>query len=580
MASSKEDQLKLVHTKIDDIFNKYENDDYMFTRAFNYINQFQNILNNIQIDHEYRTQRMEELTADQDVFIQSFMMINNYFYCQTTETFFAYDGLHFKMIVEDDIIHHILTTIRNDKQLLCWKERTRIYIMKRIKENNILNCVPESETIQYVLDSLYPSIFETKSEAKYFLCLLGDCIFKKNTDLIHFVNPKAKNFIRELNGVCQMLIGTNLSNTIKHKYYEHEYSNCRLLNINDSIASDNICNFVITNVALDLICVACHYSIRYNNSDEYLLQSCNDPFLTEKIFYLKTTNHQVLVSLFVNDFLKIRKGTRSRSWEAENSIVTGDICEEDIEPNNNITNSIATATTATTTTNTTTQITWRDMQYLWKQFLDSKQLPQIMFMSTLKSILISQLSDYYKETLDSFVGITCVHLPGIRRFLSFWESNMIIDSEKGMQYEISEICSLIKKWNSTNDENITNGCRNTNDKQLLDLIFYFYPNISIEGQKYIYEVKCILWDKREDIILAIAKLKEDFSDKYKNGRVAFTGNMLITIYHAYKYYCKFAIEYHAGHEKIVSKSFFENFLLDYLRNYIVDDNYISVDWIL
>lgn len=159
MSITREDRLQIVHNKIDEIFNKYENYDYMFMRAFNYMTiQCPNILNNIQIDHEHRTQRIEDLTADQDVFIQSFMMINNYFYCQTTEKFFSYDGLHFKMIIEDDIIHHILTTIRNDKQLLCWKERTRIYIMKRIKENNLLNCVPESETIQYVLDSLYPSI--------------------------------------------------------------------------------------------------------------------------------------------------------------------------------------------------------------------------------------------------------------------------------------------------------------------------------------------------------------------------------------------------------------------------------------
>ncbi len=552
MSITSEDKRRVIHNKIDEILDKYEDDIYMNTRTFNYIvGQLPIILNNIKIDHDQRTQRMEDLSADQDVFIQSFLMINQYYYCQTSEKFFLYDGLHFKVVNEDDVIHHILRTIRNDKQLMCWKERTRIYIMKRIRENSLLGCVPESETIQYVLDSLYPAIFSTKSEAKYFLCILGDSIMKKNTELIHFLNPKSKKFIRELNSICQLLIGTNLSNTIRHKYYEHDYTNCRILNINDCISADNVWKSIVNEVALDLICVACHYSTRYNNSDEYILQSCNDPFLVEKSFYLKNTTQNDLCLMFVTDYLQIQRKPRSNS-------------EPDTEILANVTN----------------QITWKDMQYLWKQFLYSKELPQIMFLATLKNNLINQLSDFYRESSDSFVGITCVHLPIIRRFLSFWESNIIIDKENGMQYEIGEICNLIKKWNN-GGEDFGNSSRNIGEKQLLDLIVDFYPNVTIEGQKYIYDIRCKLWDKKEDIQFMMNKIREDLREKHKNITENQTDySPLINICRAYKQYCKMATEYYSSHDKIVSKSFFEDYVKEYIEEHIIEENCISSSWIM
>jgi hypothetical protein len=50
--------------------------------------------------------------------------------------------------------------------------------MKRIKENSLLKSIPESYTIQSVLDLLYPTFFPSKVEAKYFLTILGDNIFE------------------------------------------------------------------------------------------------------------------------------------------------------------------------------------------------------------------------------------------------------------------------------------------------------------------------------------------------------------------------------------------------------------------
>jgi hypothetical protein len=47
-----------------------------------------------------------------------------------------------------------------------WKHKTKISVLKKIKENSLQKTIPESETIQMVLDSLYPSFFSSKTEAK------------------------------------------------------------------------------------------------------------------------------------------------------------------------------------------------------------------------------------------------------------------------------------------------------------------------------------------------------------------------------------------------------------------------------
>jgi hypothetical protein len=135
-------------------------------------------------------------------------------------------------------MYTILSTISKDRNLLAWKQRTKLHIVKRIKENNLLKSVPESNTIQYIIDLLCPTLFSNRAEAKYFLTILGDNIFKKNGDTVHFITVNAKHFIREINNLCQLVVGVNLAQSFRHKYHEHEYNNCRLVNINECVKNE------------------------------------------------------------------------------------------------------------------------------------------------------------------------------------------------------------------------------------------------------------------------------------------------------------------------------------------------------
>jgi len=217
------------------------------------------------------------------------------------------------------------------------------------------------------------------------------------------------------------------------------------------------------------------------------------------------------------------------------------------------------------------QITWKNMQYLWKHFLDTKNLPPIMFLNTFKCALQQKLSIYYSEDQDSFIGICSKHLPAIQKFLYFWNETIVLDSTE-CDFEIEEIVSLFKKWCNIN--NI--GSINMNDKQIIDLIQYFFPTIEIERDKYISGICCGLWDKQQDIQTALDSMKELIRSKKSNTGVSSPGlNHHISIYDAYTYYCKF---FSSGSSLIVSKTYFEKYIFENFEDYIIDNKFLSYEW--
>lgn len=531
---------------INSIFEKYQNDDWMISKINSYINtQLPNVIDHIKITHEQRIARIEELTTEQDNFIHSFLNDNQYFFNSATDRFFYYNGIHYQIISEDDILHKILTTITRGRNLMSWKQRTKINIMKRIKETSLITSIPESDTIQGVIDSLYPSLFPSRNEAKYFLTILGDNIHRKNTNLIHYIKPSSRQFIKELNCICQFLIGISVGQTFKNKYHDHSYIECRLVNINDTVRYEHVWNKIIHNIPLDVICVASHYSIRYGSSDEFIINTSNDNDLLFSAFYIKNMDTNVLITNFITEYLDIT---------IPNETTINNVIPESSD-------GVIRAP----------QITWKNMQYLWKHFLDTKNLPPIMYLNTFKSLLLKQIGVYYSEEQDSFIGICSKHLPAIQKFLYFWDVTIILDDSE-FDFEIEEIVSLFKKWCSIN--NI--GSINLNDKQIIDLIQYFFPSIDIERDKFISGIRCELWDKQLDIQIALDNMKESLRNKHNSSGIVSPGlNNFVSIYDTYIYYCKF---FSSSPSLIVSKTYFEKYIFDNFDNYIIDNKFLSHEW--
>jgi hypothetical protein len=494
-----------IHNIISDMYIKYENEPNIISKLENYIRELPVILKNIKITLEENKIRMNELSLEQEHFIGKFLSKNFYFYHSTTEKFFLYDKLHYRVISEDDILYHILSSITQEKSCLAsWKQKTKVQIIKKIKDKSLIKYAPESNTIQFVLNLFYPTFFSSKTEVKYFLTILGDSILKRDTPNIHFIDSKSKHFLRELNSLCYFYIGCNAIQSIKYKYHEtHQYSQCRFLKINDNIKNEILLKTIFES-AIDIFAVACHYSTRYISSDQYLIHNSNDTELINTVMILKDKTPEDLVDIFIKEYIQtIPRISSNASSPYSSSPISMELASKQLYG-----------------------ITWKNMLYLWRNFLENKELPTIMFHDSLRNILISHYSENFIN--DEFVGLTSKYLPLVQNFIDFWEKHIIEDDS---ELEIEEIRILFKNNSRVTTSNIT-------DKQIIDILTYFFPQIEIISEKYIYGVSCNLWDKDLDIKTALQTLPNsnvDIDDKYLH-------------------YCAI---YSVDNNLLVSKSYFE-----------------------
>jgi hypothetical protein len=552
------DRVQKITECVSKLYEKYENHPYMKDAAYNYIcNRLPSILENIEKTHAERAQRLEELTVEQDFFINYFLSNTRYFYLPATESFFYYDGDKYKQYSEDDVLYNILSSISRDQQLMSWKHKTKVSVMKRIKDNHLYNSIPESTTIQRVLNMLYPSVFHNKNEAKYFLTVLGDNIHRKEISgqVIHIVPSVFKNLINHLNAMCQMWFGSNLAQSFKFKYHaEHNYANIRIINTSSSIyLNDTVwINKMLNENGLDLLCVACHYSNRYHNSDNYVAKYSNDDVFYKSVFYLKDMSPEILVSVFIGEYLRVVPNPAKIT--SGSGVVLGEVSFG------------------------ASSISWKNMMYLWKHFLEARRLPNVVISAKLRQELMVSLGTYYRESDESFYGINSKYLPSVCKFIQFWEDTMEPD-ETEIEFEVSEISSLFNRWCEMRKEQSFH----ISEKQVVDLITFFYPDVELDQDKFVYKMRCSMWNKQMDILMAIDDLKEKYNMLPENtmrisksnsslslcsqdSQYHFLTNMNISVYDAYAHYCIYMTQIESNRQPgrstplLASKQYFEKFI--------------------
>lgn len=513
---------KLCREKIENIINNLENNykdnPYILEKLNTYINQNLNqhleqfcikenkkYINLIETLNQREEKKIESIT-NQQLFINKFLQKNTYFYINNTDIFIYYDNVEFKTKKEDDILHDILRNISLDKNLLLWKHKIKFATIKKLKEQTIFKVIPNSITIQQCLNILVPEIFLLKEEAKYFLTAIGDCILKKNENLIYLLNHNFKNLFKLLSDQCYYYFGINLNNNFKYKYHEQvNHNNYRLI----THKKDNINLNIINKNILNILCISLHYSNRFVNAEEFIKNLENDD-LNKYSLYLKNNSVDVIVDNFINKSLK---------------------------PCSN------------------TNITSKNMLYLWKLYLEENNLPTLIFQNTLKSILKTKLN--YNNDDDIFIDIFSSSLPQVSIFLEFWE-NTIIEEEDELGLELSELNILFKIWNK-NQINIKYSL-------ILDIIKYYYPDIIIENDKYILNIRCNLWNKKEDINKFLDDIKYDLSKKNQIYPIA--------IDYLYDIYCTISKK----NICTTDKQYFSKYISELLNNYIDEDNLIQSNW--
>lgn len=516
---------------IKNLFEKYENNGYMLQRIYNHVvNYLPSILDNELKNYEKRINRNMYLTNEQQIFIQVFLNKNQYYYLPNNNCFYEYNGKKYYIIKDDDIIHKLLCNISKDRILLQWKHKTKFNILKQIKERSLFTTIPETDTIQNILNILFPYIFTTKNQAKYFLTILGDNILKKNQNLIFLANSKIKKILMEIDTISYFSIGfTNITNNFIVKYHEnHSYDNCRLIKVNENLSIDIWKETLVKN-GLDLICVATHYSNRYENSDNYLNTKADEE-LKNYSYYLKNIPQNEIISNFCSKCFQ------------------------------------------TTTNDDINKIEWKNVHFIWKQFISSLSLPNMIYSNALKSILKEIFN--YDETSDSFINITSKYLPIESDFIKFWEKTIVIyhqninDFEE--EIEVDELCTLFKNWVKQQNDSDLLSSGNISEENVVKILKHFFPNIEIIEDKYVLNISCTMWNKTKDIIKSFEFIKNELN---KNKPIA-----LISFDDAYNYYFKFCNS--KSYKFIISKRYFEKYLYSKISEHIVYEKFIETQWLI
>jgi len=524
---------KKIHTisqMINELNFKYKENPYMIQRLEYHLFNLPNTLEQENKKYDERINRFNELTLEQDNFYKVFLSKHQYFYMPYNSIYYEYDGKTYKIVKDDDIHYQLLSTITDEGKLIQWKHKTKQNIIKKIKERTLFKSTPETYTIQNVLGFLQ-TIFQTKTEAKYFLTIIGECILKKNNNnLLYFISSNLKKLIVLIDSIVYITTGNSIMNNFITKYHDtHKLNSYRLIKTsenNNSLSSD-IIKGVLNNIGIDILCVATHYVERYTNADNYL--NTKDDDIKNYILYFVYNPLEKILDDFVSQ------------------------CIEKV--------------------NIMSTISWKSMHYIWKLYLSSVNLPNMVYSTQLQLLLSSKIENTNENGNLIFINVTSKYLPSVSSFISFWDKYITItnDVNNDDEYEIDELMTLYK----------TSDIKNTQltDVNMIKMIcHYFSPQVEVIDNKYVTNIKCNLWSKHDDI--------NDFLQSYKfniiNSNLQNSNTEIISfndLYQSYKMYFNAKGTVDKNIYPIVSKQFFEKYITNKLTEYIKFNKFVSTEWL-
>ena len=448
---------------------KYKDNPYILQKLHHYLENIPDYLKNVELEYTKRTAKKDEQIKQTSLFVKYFFQHHEYYYISSSEFFIEYNNFNYTIISEDAIHNEIhIELTKQPFYMRQYKFKIKNIILKQIKETPFNQCIPDTNTIQTIMNVFYPSLINNKNHLKYFLTIIGDTLLKKNTHLIHIIDNSYKRFLKLLSEHIYKYIGKSITETFKYKYYDHNYSDCRLFpsiyfnqDIHSGFTRDNIMN---------IIAISYYYSSRFKSSDQFL-NTCNDKLYTEQTYLLSTFSPHSVIEKFISE-LFVREPT----------------CD--------------------------TSLSYKDVYFLWRVFLKKYKLPCISSQTNFKSILESMQILTIENDVELCKGIQPNNPITWNTFQHFWSQNITVGDDIHDELEIDEITSLYNKWISTKgykEEELT-------DEYLVEILSWMLPEIAIENDKYIYNISCKLWNKYDDVIECNKQIPDTINtllDKYK-----------------------------------------------------------------
>jgi len=399
-----------------------------------------------------------KIKMEQTNFISHFLNDENnqFYYIKDKNSYIKYDNLNYTLINEDELLYLILSEVSKNKLLLSKKQMIKDIIIREIKTNTFGSGIPESNTIQNIINYFYPVLFKTKSEAKYFLCILGDNILKKDSKTSYITRSSYKIFLQHINHCFKDYYNYDIIDNILYNIKQlnqcgdNVLKNTRVLDFKTSIQNKRFWQHFLDHNVLNIISVAIHYSGRYDHSEYYLQNKIEDK---EKILYLKNNTKKDIIEKFIDKYI-VEK--------------------------------------------TEEKITENELYYIWQLFLIEENIPCI-FESNKK--FYKAFNELYKKINyknNNYLNIFSGKLLIARQFNSFWKECMKEDTNE--MIEISEIFYFFKQKTKI---------KISSEREIMFLIDYFYPYIKITNNKHIINHSCVLWNKKDTIKNAIEEIKKD-----------------------------------------------------------------------
>ena len=440
-----------LHEALDATHALYADDPAMSARVYSYITTtFPAAMAAASAAKTANEERRQRLEDESQRFTVGFLEANRYYYLPHPEMFVVYRNAHFSACSEDDIQHQVLSQISSGKALRPWKRKVTKSVIKTIRERTPLTVIPDSDTIQAVLDRLVPSHFASRDEAKYFTTVIGDCVSgrEQSRGLVFLVPAGLRDLVRALGVEIFAHTGQSSAlNALKYKHHEHEYSTCRVLPGKEARAPSDA-RLAIVRSSLDFLCVASHYSTRFGGSDGYIRQHCNMPYVGRRALRLADLTPETLVEEFVRAYVQP--------------------CQHRFIGRNS-------------------------MMFIWKRYLAENHLPSVLFHKTLLHLLRAKVP--YSEETERFEGFTSPHVPKVAAFLEFWETTIVEDAyAQDEELEVDELQTMFKIWAKARG-----APGSSPDASFVELITHFYPDADIEDGRVIANTRCTMWDKQGSV---------------------------------------------------------------------------------
>jgi hypothetical protein len=503
--SSIQDIKKKCVAKVTYLLDKYKDDSYALERIHKYCSEIMPHAIEASVQqHSQREERKTELKETSTAFMDSFINSElTYFYFSNSNIFVTYDGFEFKIISEDDISAKVILELSSNPTLCVWKHKIKASILKRIKERDLSEIVPSSTTVQKVLSLIWPAVFATRDEAKYFLTVVGDAICKKDIENVYFVHDRAKRFIEQLSQGIMFFKGLSasaISHCFRYRYQSTPYSLCRVIKIQGH--GDNLISPQID--PLEVFFVSQYYSIRYGSADNFLSRASIKSCVQHAKIVADLAGQQKAISWFASEALVLLPYEPNNIIDSENTLDA------------------------------------RAIQFIWKRFCQKNKIPSIINLNQIVSLLrtLPAFAARYDDSRSTFLCVAgnTEYLPSVALFNEFWQATIKEThhlDEDSIEYEleqleIDEIVTLLGSWLRKNGKIKTTHAP-LEDEEVLACIKHFFPHVRVEDNKYVFGISCSLWNKQKDI--------KDFLDDY----LLLTDNLTTTTTaysNLYRAYCR------------------------------------------